>query len=66
MGMSIEEKYSEELRQELERQAEDLAMGSADDYPEYRERVGYVKGIMFAADAFKSIANRARKEPLDD
>lgn len=66
MGTSVEELFVAELKEEVDRHAEDLVMGAADDYPEYREKCGYIRGLMFAADAFKSIANRARKEPLDD
>ena len=66
MSTSLEELVTRKLREEMERHAEDLAMGSADDYPAYRERVGYIQGMMFAADVFNEIANRARKENLDD
>jgi hypothetical protein len=66
MSTSFEELYDRKLKEEMERHAEDLAMGSANDYSAYREKVGYIKGMLFAADIFHEIANRARKENLDD
>ena len=66
MSISFEELYDRKLKEEMERHAEDLAMGSADDYPAYREKVGYIKGMLFASDIFQEIANRARKENLEE
>ncbi len=66
MAKSLEELFLEKVRVELERHAEDLAMGSADDYSEYREKVGLLRGMMIAVDIFEEIANKARKENLDD
>jgi hypothetical protein len=66
MSTSLEELYGRKLKEEMDRHAEDLAMGSADDYPAYREKVGYIKGMLFALDIFYELANKARKENLDD
>lgn len=66
MAKSLEELFLEKAKEELERQAEDLIMGSADDYPSYREKVGYAKGMMFCVDIFQDLIKRARKENLDD
>lgn len=66
MAKSLEELFLEKVKVELERHAEDLAMGSADDYSEYREKVGLLRGMMIAVDIFEEIANKARKENLDD
>lgn len=66
MAKSLEELFLEKVRVELERHAEDLAMGSANDYSEYREKVGLLRGMMIAVDIFEEIANKARKENLDD
>lgn len=66
MAKSFEELFLEKVKVELERHAEDLAMGSADDYAQYREKVGFIRGLMTATDIFEDIANRARKENLDD
>jgi len=66
VAKSLEELFLEKVRVELERHAEDLAMGSADDYSEYREKVGLLRGMMIAVDIFEEIANKARKENLDD
>lgn len=66
MAKSFEELFTEKIDDELTRHTEDLAMGSADDYPEYREKVGYIRGLMTAADIFSDIISRARKENLDD
>jgi hypothetical protein len=41
-------------------------MGSADDYAAYREKVGLIRGLMVAVNMFEELANKARKENLDD
>jgi hypothetical protein len=66
VASSFEEIFLEKIRKELDRQAEDLAMGSADDYAAYREKVGLIRGLMVAVNMFEELANKARKENLDD
>lgn len=66
MAKSFEELFLEKVKVEVERHTEDLVMGSANDYSEYREKVGFVRGMVTAVDIFEEIANRARKENLDD
>lgn len=66
MAKSFEELFTEKIDEELRRHTEDLAMGSANDYPEYKEKVGYIRGLITALDIFGDIISRARKENLDD
>lgn len=66
MAKSFEELFLEKIKAEVERYTEDVVMGSANDYSEYREKVGFLRGMMSAVGIFEEIINRARKENLND
>jgi hypothetical protein len=66
VAKSLEELFLEKVREEFDRYLYELSSGSPNDYAEYREKVGYIAGLTMASNIFEEIANKARKENLND
>lgn len=66
MAKSLEELFQEKLKEEFDRYMYEISSGAPDNYAEYREKVGYISGLTTASNIFEEIANKARKENLDD
>jgi hypothetical protein len=59
MPASVSEVYTARLREYLNNKADDLATGCANDYSDYRYRVGFIEGIATAEAEFLEIIKRA-------
>lgn len=59
MPASVSEVFLSRLREYLNNKADDLATGCANDYADYRYRVGFIEGIATAEAEFLDIVKRA-------
>ena len=62
MGLSWSEVYRKKLRELLNDKTDDLAVGSARDFPDYRYRVGVIEGLALAEREFLDIIEKIERE----
>ena len=62
MRKSWSELFREKIREQMNNKADDLATGSASDFPDYRFRVGVIEGLAIAEREFLDIIERVEKE----
>ena len=61
MGKSWSEVYRDQIRKLLNDITDDIATGSAKDYPEYKHRVGVIEGLALAEREFLDIMERIER-----
>ena len=61
MAKSWSEAYKETLRSVMNDKADDIATGSAQDFPDYRYRVGVIEGLALAEREFLDIIERIER-----
>ena len=59
MAASLSEVFIAKLRENLNNKADDLATGCANDFVDYRFRVGFIEGIATAEREFLDLVERA-------
>ena len=59
MAASLSEVFILKLRENLNNKADDLATGCANDFADYRFRVGFIEGIATAEREFLDLVERA-------
>lgn len=60
--LSFVEFYKKTLRSELNRIADDLASGSCKTIEEYKFQTGYVRGIVYAEQAFEELVKQLQEK----
>lgn len=60
--LSFVEFYKKTLRSELNRIADDLASGSCKTIDEYKFQTGYVRGIVYAEQAFEELVKQLQEK----
>ena len=61
MAMSWSEAYRKALRDIMNNKTDDLAVGSAQDFADYRHRVGVIEGLALAEREFLDIMERIER-----
>lgn len=61
MAMSWSEAYRKALRDIMNNKTDDLAVGSAQDFADYRYRVGIIEGLALAEREFLDIMERIER-----
>jgi hypothetical protein len=61
VAKSWSEAYKETLRSVMNDKADDIATGSAQDFPDYRYRVGVIEGLALAEREFLDIIERIER-----
>ena len=61
MAKSWSEVYKDSLRKVMNERADDIATGSAQDFPDYRYRVGVIEGLALAEREFLDIMERIER-----
>ena len=61
MAKSWSEAYRDSLRKVMNERADDIATGSAQDYADYKYRVGVIEGLALAEREFLDIMERIER-----
>ena len=61
MALSWSEAYRKAIRDAMNDKTDDIATGSAQDFPDYRYRVGVIEGLALAEREFLDIMERIER-----
>ncbi len=66
MATTFEDLFIQKLQEEVEFHTVALAEGSISSYEEYKYKTGFIQGLGLAGSIFNDLADRMRKDQLDD